>query len=44
MSNLSAALVTVGDYQPARELAEAALAELAHFDNPQLVMTGSRVV
>jgi len=38
MSNLSAALVTVGDYQPARELAEAALAELAHFDNPQLVM------
>jgi diguanylate cyclase (GGDEF)-like protein len=38
MSNLAAALVTVGDYQPACELAEAALAELAHFDNPQLVM------
>jgi len=38
MSNLAAALVTVGDYAPARELAEAALAELAHFDNPQLVL------
>lgn len=38
MSNLAAALVTVGDYQPARELGEAALDELAHFDNPQLVM------
>jgi diguanylate cyclase (GGDEF)-like protein len=38
MSNLAAALVTVGDYEPARELAEAALDELAHFDNPQLVM------
>ena len=38
MSNLAAALVTVGDYAPAAELADAALAELAHFDNPQLVM------
>ncbi|HEX6138131.1 MAG TPA: GGDEF domain-containing protein [Casimicrobiaceae bacterium] len=38
MSNLAAALVTVGDYAPACELAEAALADLAHFDNPQLVM------
>ena len=38
MSNLAAALVTVGDYAPARELAEAALAELAHFDNRQLVL------
>jgi diguanylate cyclase (GGDEF)-like protein len=38
MSNLAAALVTVGDYQPACELAEAALAELSHYNNPQLVM------
>jgi diguanylate cyclase (GGDEF)-like protein len=38
MSNLAAALVTVGDYAPAREVAEGALAELAHFDNPQLVL------
>jgi two-component system cell cycle response regulator len=38
MSNLAAALVTVGDYEPARELAEAALAKLAQFDNPQIVM------
>ena len=38
MSNLAAALVTVGDHQPACELAQAALDELAHFDNPQLVM------
>ncbi|MGE5089766.1 MAG: GGDEF domain-containing protein [Candidatus Levyibacteriota bacterium] len=38
MSNLAAALVTVGDYEPARELAEAALAELAQFDNPQVAM------
>jgi diguanylate cyclase (GGDEF)-like protein len=36
MSNLAASLVTVGDHAPARELAEAALAELAHFNNPQL--------
>src|SRR6185437_14707502 len=38
MSNLAAALVTVGDYAPAREVAEGALAELEHFDNPQLVL------
>lgn len=38
MSNLAAALITVGDYAPACELAEAALADLAHYDNPQLVM------
>jgi len=38
MSNLAAALITVGDYAPACELAEAALAALAHYDNPQLVM------
>ena len=38
MSNLAAALVTVGDYEPARELADAALVELAQFDNPQVVM------
>ncbi|HTL75609.1 MAG TPA: GGDEF domain-containing protein [Casimicrobiaceae bacterium] len=38
MSNLAAALVTVGDYAPSRELAEAALAELVRFDNPQLVL------
>ncbi|MEO9136204.1 MAG: GGDEF domain-containing protein [Casimicrobiaceae bacterium] len=38
MSNLAAALVTAGDYAPACELAEAALADLAHFDNAQLVM------
>ncbi|HMA32553.1 MAG TPA: GGDEF domain-containing protein [Casimicrobiaceae bacterium] len=38
MSNLAAALVTVGDYEAACELAEAALAELAAFDNPQVVM------
>ena len=38
MSNLAAALVTVGDYAPACELAEAALAELEHFHNAQLVL------
>lgn len=38
MSNLAAALVTVGDYAPACELAEAALADLANFDNAQLVL------
>jgi diguanylate cyclase (GGDEF)-like protein len=38
MSNLAAALVTVGDYAPACELADAALEELSHYDNPQLVM------
>lgn len=38
MSNLAAALVTVGDYTPAAELAAAALEALAHHNNPQLVM------
>jgi tetratricopeptide (TPR) repeat protein len=38
MSNLAAALVTVGDYAPACELAEAALADLEHYNNAQLVM------
>lgn len=38
MSNLAAALVTVGDYAPARELAQEALGELSRYDNPQLVM------
>ena len=38
MSNLAAALVTVGDYAPARELAEAALAELEGVANPPLVL------
>ena len=35
MSNLATALVAVGDYEPARELACDALGLLAHFDNPQ---------
>jgi two-component system, cell cycle response regulator len=38
MSNLAAALVTVGDYAPACELAEAALDDLAQYDNAQLTM------
>jgi diguanylate cyclase (GGDEF)-like protein len=38
MSNLAAALVTVGDYAPACELAEGALADLEHYNNAQLVM------
>lgn len=38
MSNLAAALVTVGDYAPACELAEAAVAELGHFNNVQVAM------
>jgi len=38
MSNLAAALVTVGDYAPACELAAGALAELVHAENPQLVL------
>jgi tetratricopeptide (TPR) repeat protein len=38
MSNLAAALITVGDYPPARELAEAALAELENHNNAQLVL------
>ena len=36
MSNLAAALVTVGDYKPARELAQDALGLLQHYNNPQL--------
>jgi len=36
MSNLAAALVTVGDYVPACELAQDALGLLARYDNPQL--------
>jgi diguanylate cyclase (GGDEF)-like protein len=38
LSNLSAALVTVGDYVPARELAHEALGLLERFDNPQLAL------
>src|SRR3982750_90472 len=38
MSNLAAALVTVGDHRPACELAEAALADLSRYDNPQVVL------
>lgn len=36
MSNLAASLVTVGDYAPARELAQDALGLLPRYDNPQL--------
>ncbi|MBK6805826.1 MAG: tetratricopeptide repeat protein [Betaproteobacteria bacterium] len=36
MSNLAAALVTVGDYAPARELAQDAIGMLPRYDNPQL--------
>ena len=38
MSNLAAALVTVGDYHPARELAQDALGLLQHFNNPQILL------
>jgi diguanylate cyclase (GGDEF)-like protein len=38
MSNLAAALVTVGDYDPARELAQDALGLLQHYNNPQLLL------
>ncbi len=38
MSNLAAALVTVGDYHPARELAQDALGLLEHFNNPQILL------
>jgi diguanylate cyclase (GGDEF)-like protein len=38
MSNLSTALVTVGDYAAARDLAETALADLAHYGNGQLLL------
>ena len=36
LSNLAAALVTVGDYAPARELAQDARGMLPRYDNPQL--------
>jgi diguanylate cyclase (GGDEF)-like protein len=39
MSGLATALVAVGDYEPARELAQDALGLLAHFDNPQVQVT-----
>lgn len=38
MSNLAAALVTVGDFAPARELTQDALALLAQFNNPQIAL------
>lgn len=38
MSNLAAALVTVGDYTPARELAQDALEIQSRFNNPQLML------
>jgi len=38
LSNLAAALVTVGDYAPARELAEEAIGLLARFRNRQLLL------
>jgi two-component system, cell cycle response regulator len=38
MSNLAAALVTVGDYAPAKELARDALAMLPRYNNPRLVL------
>ncbi len=38
MSNLAAAFVTIGDYEPARELAQDALELLTRFNNPQLVL------
>jgi diguanylate cyclase (GGDEF)-like protein len=38
MSNLAATLVTVGDYVPARQLAQDALEILSRFNNPQLLL------
>jgi diguanylate cyclase (GGDEF)-like protein len=38
LSNLAAALVTVGDYEPARELAQQAVELLDRFRNPQLLL------
>ena len=38
ISNLAAALVTVGDYIPARELASEALALLPAYNNPQVLL------
>jgi two-component system cell cycle response regulator len=37
LANLAAALVTVSDYTPARDLAEEAIELLGRYDNPQLV-------
>ena len=37
LANLAAALVTVSDYAPARDLAEEAVELLARYDNPQLL-------
>jgi len=39
MSNLAAALVVVGDYEPARELAQDAVGLLPHFYNPQVQLS-----
>src|SRR5438105_4616071 len=38
LSNLAAVLVTLGDYEPARDLAQEALALTPRFNNPQLVL------
>ena len=38
LSNLSAALVTVGDYAPARELAQEAVELFASYKNPQVLL------
>jgi two-component system cell cycle response regulator len=38
LSNLAAALVTVADYAPARELAQEAVTLLANYSNPQLLL------
>jgi tetratricopeptide (TPR) repeat protein len=38
MSNLAASLVTVGDYAPARELAQDAIEMLTRYDNPQVLL------
>jgi diguanylate cyclase (GGDEF)-like protein len=38
LSNLAAALVTVADYAPARDLAHEAVELLAHWNNPELLL------
>jgi two-component system, cell cycle response regulator len=38
LSNLAAALVTIGDYSPARELADEAVGLLGRWRNPQLML------
>src|SRR5688500_16765473 len=38
LANLAAALVTVADYEPARELAQEAVELLKHYSNPQLLL------